>query len=82
MESADSAAVLLLELPDSALAGIDLLSFTTTPRFRGVKNVPNGLHFAFAGSTTAFSERHGVWFFIENDSTDSAGPEQIGRAHV
>lgn len=64
METADTPAILLLNLPNSALAGIDLLSFTTTPRFRGVKNLPSGLHFAFVGSTTAFSERHGVWFSV------------------
>lgn len=63
METASSAALLLLELPPSALAGIDLLSFTVTPRFRGVKDLPPGFHFAFAGTTTAFSERHGLWFY-------------------
>ena len=69
METVDSAAVLLLDLPQQALAGIDLLSFTTTPRFRGVKNLPGGYHFAFAGTSTTFSERHGVWFNIETTST-------------
>ena len=64
METADTAAVLLLDLPQPALAGIDLLSFTTTPRFRGVKNLPTGFHFAFVGASTTFSERHGVWFNI------------------
>lgn len=64
MESADTAAILLLDLPNSALAGIDLLSFTTTPRFQGVKNLPHGLHLAFVGSSTAFSERHGIWFNV------------------
>lgn len=63
METASSAALLLLDLPPSALAGIDLLSFTVTPRFRGVKDLPSGYHFAFAGTTTAFSERHGLWFY-------------------
>ena len=69
MKTADTPAVLLLDLPQSALAGIDLLSFTTTPRFRGVKNLPPGFHFAFAGASTAFSDRHGVWFTV--DGTDS-----------
>lgn len=64
MDTADTPAVLLLDLPASAFAGIDLLSFTTTSRFRGVKNLPNGIHFAYAGTSTAFSERHGVWFTI------------------
>lgn len=58
-------AVLLLDLPPSALAGIDLLSFTTTPRFRGVKDLPSGWHFVFTGTSTAFSIRHGIWFRVE-----------------
>ncbi|KAK5169425.1 uncharacterized protein LTR77_005401 [Saxophila tyrrhenica] len=69
METADSAALLLLDLPQAALAGIDLLSFTTTPRFRGVKNIPPSFHFAFVGTSTAFSERHGVWIKITSSST-------------
>lgn len=69
METADSPAVLLLDLPQPALAGIDLLSFTTTTRFRGVKNLPPGLHFAFVGASTTFSERHGVWFNIKTSAT-------------
>lgn len=68
MESTDTPAVLLLNLPEGALAGIDLLSFTTTPRFRGVKHLPRGLHFVFVGSSTAFSERHGIWFSISNEA--------------
>jgi A1 cistron-splicing factor AAR2 len=64
MESADRAALLLLNLPEAALTGIDLLSFTTTPRFKGVKNIPPGLHFVFVGTSTAFSERHGLFFEV------------------
>ncbi|KAF2019668.1 hypothetical protein BU24DRAFT_419284 [Aaosphaeria arxii CBS 175.79] len=56
--------VLLLDLPPSALGGIDLLSFTTTPRFRGVKNLPPGLHFVFASSDMSLSVRHGAWFYV------------------
>jgi A1 cistron-splicing factor AAR2 len=69
METTYTAAVLLLDLPQPALAGIDLLSFTTTPRFRGVKNLPEGFHFAFVGASTTFSERHGVWFEIKSSTT-------------
>ncbi|KAK5107841.1 hypothetical protein LTR62_000601 [Meristemomyces frigidus] len=67
-------AALLLALPDKALAGIDLLSFTTTPRFQGVKALPQGLHFTFVGSSTAFSERHGIWFRIVQDETSTGPP--------
>ncbi|USW55453.1 Putative A1 cistron-splicing factor, AAR2, AAR2 domain superfamily [Septoria linicola] len=71
MESADSPVLLLLDLPPSALGGIDLLSFTVTPRFRGVKDLPPGLHFSFAGTSTAFSERHGIWFRVPGASSSS-----------
>ena len=70
MESANTPALLLLDLPPSALAGIDLLAFTVTPRFRGVKDLPPGLHFAFAGTSTAFSERHGLWFRVPSGTPD------------
>jgi A1 cistron-splicing factor AAR2 len=56
--------VLLLDLPPKALAGIDLLSFTTSERFRGVKAVPPGLHFIFASSDASLSVRHGAWFYV------------------
>ncbi|KAH7139360.1 A1 cistron-splicing factor [Dendryphion nanum] len=65
--------VLLVHLPPSALAGIDLLSFTTTPRFRGVKNLPPGLHFVFASSDTSLSVRHGAWFYV----SPGAGAPQV-----
>ncbi|EOA82997.1 uncharacterized protein SETTUDRAFT_95402 [Exserohilum turcica Et28A] len=65
--------VLLLDLPTKALAGIDLLSFTTSPRFRGVKNVPPGLHFVFAAGHGALSVRHGAWFYV----TPGMGSPQV-----
>ncbi|EME41307.1 hypothetical protein DOTSEDRAFT_176371 [Dothistroma septosporum NZE10] len=74
METAKTAALLLLDLPRSALAGIDLLAFTVTPRFRGVKDLPTGFHFAFAGTTSAFSERHGLWFRIPNRAESHGNP--------
>lgn len=60
--------VLLLGLPPWALAGIDLLSFTTSERFRGVKAIPPGLHFIFASSDAAVSVRHGAWFYVSPGS--------------
>ncbi|KAI5202868.1 hypothetical protein E4T39_04439 [Aureobasidium subglaciale] len=65
-------AILLLNLPSSALGGIDLLSFTTTPKFQGIKNIPPGLHFIFVGSTSTLSVRHGVWIKVNTPST--SGP--------
>lgn len=74
MESASTPALLLLNLPAQALAGIDLLSFTVTPRFRGVKDLPPGFHFVFAGTSTAFSERHGLWFRVPPKSEWNGSP--------
>ncbi|KAK4619852.1 A1 cistron-splicing factor aar2 [Fulvia fulva] len=74
METANSPALLLLDLPKSALAGIDLLAFTVTPRFHGVKDLPPGFHFAFAGTTSAFSERHGLWFRIPSKAESRDTP--------
>jgi A1 cistron-splicing factor AAR2 len=65
MDITKSSCVLLLNLPHSALGGIDLLSFTTAPRFRGIKNLPPGWHFVFTSSTSDLSVRHGSWFFVE-----------------
>lgn len=65
--------VLLLDLPPSGLGGIDLLSFTTTPRFHGVKNVPPGLHFVFVASDSSLSVRHGAWFYV----SPGAGSPQV-----
>ncbi|KAG9722164.1 hypothetical protein KCU73_g14044, partial [Aureobasidium melanogenum] len=64
-------AILLLNLPPSALGGMDLLSFTTTPKFQGIKNIPPGLHFVFVGSTSTLSVRHGVWIKV---NAPSSGP--------
>jgi A1 cistron-splicing factor AAR2 len=66
-------AILLLHLPPKALAGIDLLSFTTSPRFHGIKNVPSGLHFVFAASDSTLSVRHGAWLYI----TPGQGSPQV-----
>jgi A1 cistron-splicing factor AAR2 len=65
-------AILLLNLPPSALGGMDLLSFTTTPKFQGIKNIPPGLHFVFVGSTSTLSVRHGIW--IKVNAPSFSGP--------
>ncbi|OCL05769.1 AAR2 domain-containing protein [Glonium stellatum] len=67
-----TACVLILNLPPSSLTGIDLLSFTTTPRFYGVKNLPPGWHFIFTSSSTSLSVRHGAWFYVS-----AVNPSQI-----
>lgn len=73
MAASINSCVLLLDLPEKALAGIDLLSFTTSPRFKGVKNLPPGLHFIFAASDSALLVRHGAWFYV----TPGIGSPQV-----
>ena len=68
-----TACVLMLDLPPSSLGGIDLLSFTTTPRFCGIKNLPPGWHFTFTSSSASLSVRHGAWFYV----SDADAPPQI-----
>ncbi|KAF1982285.1 hypothetical protein K402DRAFT_397728 [Aulographum hederae CBS 113979] len=60
--------LIIHSLPTASLAGIDLLSFTTTPRFRGIKHLPPGPHFFFTSPHSSLSVRHGVWFFIPESS--------------
>ncbi|KAK1813711.1 hypothetical protein LTR12_011912 [Friedmanniomyces endolithicus] len=79
MDATASSALLILDLPEQALAGIDLLAFTTTPRFKGVKAIPPGLHLAFVGANTAFSERHGIWFHVPHNLIESGPPLTITR---
>lgn len=64
-----SPAVLLLDLPPAALAGIDLLSFTTTAQFRGIKGLPAGPHFVFTAPHATLAVRHGAWLYIHKTVT-------------
>ncbi|TKA61145.1 hypothetical protein B0A49_09158 [Cryomyces minteri] len=73
MTERSAATVLLLNLPPSTLCGIDLLSFTTSPRFHGIKNLPPGWHFVFTGLTSSLSLRHGAWFYVHG--TPDGPPE-------
>lgn len=69
MASALTAAVLLLDLPPGILCGIDLLSFTTTAQFQGIKNIPPGWHFVFTSETSSLSIRDGFWFHVPSTIT-------------
>ena len=69
-----TACILLLNLPPSILCGIDLLSFTTTPKFQGIKNIPAGYHFVFTSETSSLSLRDGFWFHVTPTSEHSAAP--------
>ena len=57
-------ALLLLDIPPSTLCGLDLVSFTTTAQFQGIKQVPTGWHFIYTSATTSVSIRHGTWLHV------------------
>ena len=67
-------AILLLDVPPSILCGIDLLSFTTSPHFHGIRDLPPGFHFIFTSETSSLSIRDGFWFRVPNPSSSSASP--------
>jgi A1 cistron-splicing factor AAR2 len=62
-----SSCILLLNLPEKAFCGIDLLSFTTSPRFHGIKHLPPGFHLVFTGVNNSFSLRYGAWFLVPEE---------------
>lgn len=57
-------AIVTLGIPPSALCGVDLVSFTTTPQFQGIKQVSPGWHFVYTSLTQSLSLRHGTWVYI------------------
>ncbi|KAF3926962.1 hypothetical protein ABW20_dc0108163 [Dactylellina cionopaga] len=44
--------LILLDLPQASFCAIDLASFTTSQRFRGIKNIPPGIHFCYFSATS------------------------------
>ncbi|OMP81837.1 hypothetical protein BK809_0006146 [Diplodia seriata] len=73
----DATPCVLLLVPAGALGGINLLSFTTTPRFKGIKDLPGGWHFVFTSSTTSLSVRHGAWFHVNETPSSSSSPPDL-----
>jgi A1 cistron-splicing factor AAR2 len=71
MSSTTGSTILIVGLPPGSLCGIDLLSFTSTSQFQGIKQVPAGLHFLYAAATTAHSLRHGIWIQVSGDSSET-----------
>ena len=68
----DNAVALLIDIPSGILCGIDLLSFTTSPHFCGIKDIPPGWHFIFSSETASLSIRDGFWFHIAPISSSSS----------
>lgn len=59
-----SPTVLIPHLPPKTLVGIDLVTFTSTPQFHGIRDLSNGWHFLYTGTTESLSLRCGGWFYV------------------
>ncbi|KAJ5776800.1 hypothetical protein N7520_000046 [Penicillium odoratum] len=75
-----SPTILLPDLPPKTLVGIDLITFTSTANFHGIRDLPGGWHFLYTGTTESLSLRSGAWFYI-GDVT-AVGYEKIDSALV
>ncbi|KAH8424519.1 AAR2 splicing factor family protein [Aspergillus melleus] len=59
-----SPTILVPHLPPKTLVGIDLITFTSTPNFHGIRDLPPGWHFLYTGTTESLSLRSGAWFYV------------------
>ncbi|KAF5859487.1 hypothetical protein ETB97_002839 [Aspergillus alliaceus] len=59
-----SPTILVPHLPPKTLVGIDLITFTSTPNFHGIRDLPDGWHFLYTGTTESLSLRSGGWFYV------------------
>ncbi|KAL2004413.1 hypothetical protein VTN02DRAFT_24 [Thermoascus thermophilus] len=64
--------ILLPHLPPKTLVGIDLITFTSTANFHGIRDLPEGWHFLYTGTTESFSLRCGAWFYVGDISVADA----------
>ncbi|CAG8890850.1 unnamed protein product [Penicillium egyptiacum] len=65
--------ILLPDLPPKTLVGIDLITFTSTPNFHGIRDISPGWHFLYTGATETLSLRSGAWFYIGDITTVGKG---------
>ncbi|EAW13915.1 AAR2 splicing factor family protein [Aspergillus clavatus NRRL 1] len=71
-----SPTILVPQLPPKTLVGIDLVTFTSTPNFHGIRDLPSGWHFLYTGTTASFSLRCGAWFYVGNIGVFDSGSNQ------
>ncbi|KAF7716189.1 Uncharacterized protein PECH_005147 [Penicillium ucsense] len=79
-----SPTILLPQLPPKTLVGIDLVAFTSTANFHGIRDLPPGWHFLYTGTTESFSLRCGSWFHVGDVSHAGKGDNETAlvRAHA
>lgn len=56
--------ILTPHLPPKTFVGIDLVTFTSTANFHGIRDLPSGWHFLYSGTTETLSLRSGGWFYV------------------
>jgi A1 cistron-splicing factor AAR2 len=69
--------VLIINLPPKSLVGIDLISFTSSPNFHGIRDLPSSVHFLYTGATESFSVRSGEWFFVQDATASLQGNADV-----
>lgn len=69
--------ILISHLSPRTFIGLDLLSFTSTPNFHGVRDITPGIHFLYSGTSESFSLRSGEWIFV--GSTDDLVSQYEGQ---
>ncbi|KAL4875768.1 A1 cistron-splicing factor [Aspergillus karnatakaensis] len=69
--------LLLPHLPPKTLIGIDLITFTSTPNFHGIRDIPPGWHFLYTGTTEGLSLRCGGWFHVDDHKRSIGGEPEI-----
>ena len=72
--------IIIVGLPQSAFVGVDLLCFTSSPRFQGTAALPPGWHFLFTSPTASLSIRHRTWFFIPALSDSTTARSRITKS--
>jgi len=63
-QHSQSGTLIFLNLPPKTFIGIDLISFNSSAQFKGVSNIPYGLHFLYSGTDASLSIRQGRWLNI------------------
>lgn len=69
MASLASPTIIFLDLPPKTFVGINRASFQSSPAFKGITNLPIGLHFAYTGTDASLSIRQGLWLNIVSSTT-------------
>ncbi|KAI5288181.1 hypothetical protein KEM52_001273 [Ascosphaera acerosa] len=81
--SAPGPTILISGLAPKTFIGLDLLSFTSTPNFHGVKDLTDGVHFLYTGTSESFSLRSGEWLYVgDAHASAHAGDAQSAQGQA